>query len=585
MFRLLDWVERTEGKPRDSAVVENCVTLLSLCLTTTRRVLRDRVTRALYLLGLSQPKTLFRSTVVSLDFSDPYVPERMLAAAYGVAMSMWADPRGKAVQTALPALASELVKRMFALKGKSRTTHALMQDYALGVIELARRVAPRCIPTRDLPYLRKPLKSIRSRFPAIKNISDAVEDVKSVLHMDFENYTLGRLVKGRGNYDFKHQDYQTVRRRILWRLASLGYTEEEFATIDGSIARGNRDRDASRVDRYGKKYSWIAFYEMYGVRRMAANLSEWNDDRPSDVDIDPSFPPAPRRWEPPISGILDTAPLEPLGWLGCGLAPDHEGLLRRNAVDGVQGPWILIEGYIEESPNQGAARDDKRRIFSFLWARFVAGSLVEDLLGLYLAGDYPGNFMIPGPTSDHYTYAGEIPWSDRFGSSLHSASGDAVSHVENAFPAYDNAGPQAGIPVEVPSCVWAWESYHSAMNQVGGLHFLAPALSAGLDLVNHSRETDLFDQGGVRATIYVDTKSEDIGLDCHLLFIREDLLNRYLANCGKELVWFVWGERDMQVDTFETRSDEWSDIYQRYENIHKQAYVWNQERCEVVVRS
>ena len=31
----------------------------------------------------------------SLSFNDPYVPERMLAAAYGVAMRFWADPNGE----------------------------------------------------------------------------------------------------------------------------------------------------------------------------------------------------------------------------------------------------------------------------------------------------------------------------------------------------------------------------------------------------------------------------------------------------------------------------------------------------------
>ena len=109
VFRLIEWIDATEGAPRDGAVVDNCITLLSLILTTTRRALRDRATRALYLLGLERPKSLFDQTVTSLGFDDPYVPERMLAASYGVAMSMWADPDGARVRAALPALAKELV--------------------------------------------------------------------------------------------------------------------------------------------------------------------------------------------------------------------------------------------------------------------------------------------------------------------------------------------------------------------------------------------------------------------------------------------------------------------------------------------
>lgn len=572
VVRLLEWIERSEGRPRNTDVVGNCVTLLSLCLTTTRRALRDRVTRALYLLGLAEPRTLFESTVASLEFNDPYVPERMLAASYGVAMSMWADPGGRKVRAALPQLARDLARRMSLPGAPNHTVHVLMQDYALGIVELARRVAPRCIPKQQLPYCRSPLKTIRSPFPSVGLISEQDADkAKSALHMDFENYTLGRLIPGRGNYDYQHDGYRGVRRQVLWRVADLGYSEEKFSSVDHQIAQDNRDRDPSRIDRYGKKYSWIAFFEMYGVRRVAGELAEWSSERPSDVDIDPSFPNEPRTWVPPRSRVLESGPSESRAWLQCGLRPDYEGLLRREEVDGIPGPWILIEGFIEES----AKHEDRRRVFTFVWARLVERSRLDHLLASFWDQDYPGNFAIPDHGTDYYTYAGEIPWSTRFARDLRSGSGAALPHIEPAFATYDGSGKRSGIPVEVPIRYWTWESYHSAMNQVGGTYVPAPALCQDLKLVNRAREWDLYDQSGHRATLFAKTRSEDPGLDCHLLFMREDLVNHYLANVGKELVWFVWGERDIRPDAFPTHREEWSDVFQRHANIHRTAYVWD----------
>ena len=70
-------------------------------LTSTIRVRRDHATCALYWFGCHDPKTLFGLALESLAINDPYVPERMLAACYGVAMNLWADPRGGKVQESI----------------------------------------------------------------------------------------------------------------------------------------------------------------------------------------------------------------------------------------------------------------------------------------------------------------------------------------------------------------------------------------------------------------------------------------------------------------------------------------------------
>ena len=339
-------------------------------------------------------------------------------------MSMWADPDGDRVRSALPSFARELVKRMFLPSGRNRTAHVLMQDYALGIIGLARRIAPRCVPKLQLSYLGRPLTAVRSPFPPPRRIDEAeAEGAKSAIRMDFENYTLGRLVPGRGNYDYEHEGYRAVRKQVLWRIRNLGYSEDRFRAVDIVIVRAGERRhelDPSRVDRYGKKYSWIAFFEMYGVRLDAGLLDERPTERPSDFDIDPSFPSKPKTWIPPLSGILDSSPSDPYEWLTCGATPDYEALLHRRDVDGAPGPWVLLDGWLEER-----ASTDNRRLFTFLWSRFVTRAALGRLATAFLRRDYPGNHEIPSPIDDYYTFAGEIPWSARYAAPLRTPNGDA----------------------------------------------------------------------------------------------------------------------------------------------------------------
>ena len=52
-----------------------------------------------------------------------------------------------------------------------------------------------------------------------------IEDAKSeAIRMDFGNYTIGRLIPGRGNYDDNsHPEYQRVLSLIVSRMLVLGY--------------------------------------------------------------------------------------------------------------------------------------------------------------------------------------------------------------------------------------------------------------------------------------------------------------------------------------------------------------------------
>ena len=195
-------------------------------------------------LGVRHPAALFEVVLQSLDFNDPYVSERTLAAAYGVTIRLWAAPSGDELRTHItPFARGELVRRMFLSDAPNATTDVLRRDYAVGIIELCRMIEPHSIATRHVHYMRAPRSHIPGPFrPPNRVATRDIADVVYVLNMDFENYTIGRLTPDRGNYDSSHVEYRQIRRQILHRVKTLGYSPKGFKDIDDHMNR----RDARR---------------------------------------------------------------------------------------------------------------------------------------------------------------------------------------------------------------------------------------------------------------------------------------------------------------------------------------------------
>lgn len=543
-------------------------------LTTTVRLLRDHATRALYWFGSADPEALFGMTLDSLAVNDPYVPERMLAACYGVAMTLWADPRGTRLRAALPTFANALADQMFVPGAPHPTRHVLMRDSALGVVSVASKVARGCVPEDKLRYLEPPFDHLPSPFPPAAEIADAdVAGAKGAIGMDFGNYTMGRLIPNRRNYNFNDPTYMEVRRQIERRIVELGYSHERFAATDKMIGEDSwraETRGTPKTDRYGKKYSWIAFFEMYGLRLDQGGLSERRaSERTTDADIDPSFPEPAKVWEPPLPDLFSTAPAEPLAWLTSGPTPDYDHLLRLDEIDGQPGPWVLLNGYAEQ-----AAEDGIRQVFTFMRGLLVKNERVPEVLSVFDGLEYPGNDAVPGPQEDHYTYAGEIPWSPRFGSGLRDSRGRAKRDNRRAFVVHDGRRWTAGIPVEVPVYDFGWESHHSALNQVGGVTVPAPALCGRWRLSNRRGEWDLYDPAGRVASIYREYKAEGDPVGSSFLYVRADLMGDYLRATGQTLVWLLWGERGLDHESLEAQTEEVGEALSQYNHIHRRSSTW-----------
>lgn len=545
--RLLSWIERNPTS-RSEGDATNEVKLIALTLTTTDRLFRDRATRALVALGSKHPRAFFAEVLKGLSFPDPYVPERLLAASYGISMRGWANPESSELRENLPDFARALVREMFLPGAPHATRHALTKDYALGTIAIARRMRPGCIAPRYVKYLRGDFAHIASPFRSPRGIrTKTIERVQRALHMDFENYTLGRLVPDRSNYQDNHAEYQTIKKQVMQRMFDLGYTDEFFEEADTNIARnqGFSPRgDGGKVDRYGKKYSWIAFFEMYGVRADSGILAEDRArDRTSDCDIDPSFPRRKTSWSVEMPNVFWRAPRVPIRWLREGPCPSYRQLFSPRTVDGLHGPWLLLDGFVRLTGTYS------REVWTFLRALLLKDDVIGRLRQRIEKTAYLGNHRIPSAADDYYTFAGEVPWSTRYGAVLRRRDGSAKRHLDNAMEWYSPT--RTSYRVEVPVHYWAWESHHSELNQVSGVKFPAPALCEHSNLRSQDASFDLRDASGRTASLY--REIDGATSESHLLYMRQDLVHDYLVATGQKLVWIPWGERTFHHDFFKQR--------------------------------
>lgn len=630
LYRLIDWIEHIGGNVVAHATAQNLVRLSAMSLTTTHRPLRDRATKALVLLGENAPRALFQVTVELLAFDDPYVRERMLAASYGVLMRRWAFAK-PALKESAGEFARALYDAMFKLRAPHATKHILTRDYALGIFALARKLNPHCLGRRPLARITPPLPRSVSPIPAASRIRERdCEGAKSAIQMDFENYTVGRLVASRSPYDSAHREYRGVLRQIKWRVLNLGYSKEKFNQIDSWIAQAgfyhSGAENGAKTDRYGKKYSWIAFFEVAGMRADKRNLPYYEEQRRvSDCDIDPSFPEPAPRWRPPLKPFFRRATNYPARWIRKGRTPSYEHILKLQIVDSIQGPWVLLNGFIEEIMPK-----DNRELFTFVRGLLVDGHNVRKLRSKFRSTDYPGNDAIPDAGTDPYVFAGEVPWSPTFGVHLRTKTGRARRDLREAFESgrrkmvrkrmsaltrwefrefvrqqsqsawlqtlaeslngdgkvSENLNPAVpkfakftvyesvpGVPVEIPVRSFGWEGYHSKENQAGSIEYPALALCEALKLRNTGRLVDLVDSCGRPATLCrVFDSDSDFGRS-HLIYVRDDLLRAYLNRTNQKIVWLLWGERSMHYTRLQHMRDQLQAVWGRHEHIHRKMVV------------
>jgi hypothetical protein len=503
--------------------------------TSTSLPLRDEATRALQRYGRADPARLFDLAGGLLEVNDPYVTERVLGAAFGVAATHQMPDPGGQFEAGLREWLELLKERYLEPGARTPISHQMARQYIAGCFELAAVLHPAALPP-GIDALALPFATGQVPDPMSPD-DPAAEECQKTFGMDFENYIIGPLYEGRGNYQTEHEGYQAGLADVRGRVWELGWREAALGDIDTRIRddQWRRHENPTRTERYGKKYGWIAYYELAGrlADRGQIRDREWTAGRTIYPDIDPSFPEAPTRLEQSLPPWAGAGPDDDQVWFREGLVDVPDDFLVADPMREQGGPWVLVEGFLE---HRDAER--QRRVWGFIRGILVSVDDAESLQSVLTARPYLGNFFIPPAPEDHMTFAGEIPWSVRF---------HAAGNLENGKSPYvaevSESWDEPGIEIELLGHGYDIEASRTVTNQATGHWVPSYNLAAHFGLRQRSGTLDLVSLDGGAASATLDAPD---GFSGKLLYIRRDLLGKYAG--GRKLLQLAWGERQVDVD-------------------------------------
>lgn len=597
-------------------------------LTTTIHRLRIKTTLALYWFGRGDAIGLFELTESAVEINDPYVFERMLAASYGAAMALCTEAKQESFRAeVLPKFAKRLFDVLFQVDAPARTTHTLIREYARGIIELAKLYNPDLLSSFELSSCSSPYPNGgRIKWQSIRINNKKLKYGESPFRMDFENYTIGTLVKGRSNYDYDNKNYKKVRSQILWRIYNLGWNSSDFQEVDKTIetsrnSYSRHDDDLNKTDRYGKKYSWIAYHELKGwLKDRGALDTDFEDgNRDWDFDIDPCFPLHPIENKLIHSDFLGDPNINLQDWIDTGDIADFSDHFYHESVNGETGPWIILDGHINQQDERRG-----RSIFASIRTFLVPKKEKQSIISLLEKQDIGGRWL-PEKREFHNVFSGEIPWIDVFEDSgkisidfvteeypvkvkeeqevyyldgerielsfldtlrfsnihLPSILGDSQERFsEEDFARIQIRKEQVetvkiekktkSFDVIQPVC--DLKTVGKTLTDVsGGGTTLTREIAQLVDLINIPQTFDLKTKDGVRATIQNAYRISSYKNSERLFFIRKEILNAILEKQDVSLVFAVWGERKLSLGQFESRNDSDGDhgkSYAGFQSIH-----------------
>jgi hypothetical protein len=486
--RLIGWAwpdDRQGHVPVAGEVAFLAVITLGWFLTATDRQVRDMATKALTCIAERQSSAFGKALTLFRGVNDPYVTERLAAAACGAAL-----------RTTDAATLATIADAALMLAGDQWPQHLLTRDYIKRVLAAA---GPHGWRGPD----RRPPSA--SQWPVPSRTAEEIEALAgppgyeyssiwdSLTGMgDFGKYILRTALRNVASDDPQSLEH-AAERAIFDRVTELGWTPERFRTSDRS-----RSWDRNRpVERVGKKYQWIGFYEVLGrivdhqqVTDPLRGAGPGQYEYPEQLiyrDIDPTVlvrsaadtRPKGRPWFSPAeagfsSAVVDDYPSD------MAQVPDPLDLIAVQDPEGV--PWLVLathpqwkQGLAPEAKALGVKR---REAWMHITGYLVPIASSTSLRSWAPQQSWEGRWM-PDPPDAYNVLLGSYPddprWSAADGTITHwdqRPGGTMPDGLTLAAAAYNGTGTDrdASAPVQAAGYVPS-RQLHTLLGRPSGVDF------------------------------------------------------------------------------------------------------------------
>ena len=364
--------------------------------------------------------------------------------------------------------------------------------------------------------------------------------------MDFENYTLTSLI-GLRPYDTRNNKYKKMRTQFEQRMFDIGYRYSLFESVDRKILDGQYRRHYQEqslyTERFGKKYAKIVLHEMKGI----LDKSVYSTRRKLHDFIDPSFPGIPNSLDGEFLKPCFSESPDVESWIKDGDIPDCKDSIVKRFTDTGDDEWILISGIFDDT-----SQDGKKIIFSTL-----DGFFAKPMTMRYLIRTPKAISVLPLPQR-YYSYHLESPWSFHYRFDDDNPDQDislACPIMIDCLTAWDakSSNGDKTVCYEVPAEWYSVEEHPLDNEKHPSGMLLSHYIASRLDLrpVPHSWEF-CDDTGHIAVRFF--QKEKNLAR-YNLLYLRKDLLIRYLEIEKTEFAIIFQGERRMRIDDFDQHND------------------------------
>ena len=373
-----------------------------------------------------------------------------------------------------------------------------------------------------------------------------------------------------------HFDLRLIQRYILWRVFNLGWTTERFGYFD-RVFIGYRGREAQKAERIGKKYQWIAYYEImalvadhfqyrnqfYGEENDRAYKGPWQEHL---RDIDPScilratlggtsWGGHSLAWWGPAKYENWDNPASPRDWV-----MRYEDLPKLETLLSIVHPenatrWLNLYGYFhwqKKPPADQESYEIERRELWYIVNGYLINSQDSEALMKWAEGiEFYGRWMPESPT--YSMFLGEYGWSLPF-RYFQQQCCDEEGWIK----------PNHGCPLNVrrvaSEYIGQTNSFDCSIDETFKLLLPAGDLLADLGLRWGVNGANYLDAGG-RLAAFDPTVHEDGPTS---LLIREDILKDFLARKNLSLCWTVLGEKQVIGPGYDPTHHSWLRISAAY---------------------
>lgn len=531
-------------------------TTLAWFTTCMDRWIRDNASKGLIALVRDDVDLMISLIEKFEGVNDPYVVERIYAAAYGCALLSKTTNK-------LPELAKSVYAHIFDVEGEVYPD-AMVRDYAKGVVEYTLTKYPdlylgnktfvppynssfsEAFPTNeDVKAYSKKDKEGKRITPGINAVlSSMVTEHGYTMYGDFGRYVFQSHLYG------WHIDPQKLSNlAVKWIVERYGYKEELFGEYDNMVGTG-RMRQTSLGERVGKKYQWIALHEM--IARLSDNYplyDSWYDDKkisyngtwePCIRDFDPTMTVQRRitKWFEPESKYwwnnqkYEEWDCEITEWT-CNddNLPDPAKVIE--VVDGNNTHWLALQAM----PDWNEPHEKDADVYRCLWYQIRSFIINEDEFDEFLRWTEEQNFTgrwMPEASDRYEMFSREFYWSPAY--RHYDEEGITIREI------FDRKRTKKIADVELPCINFLWESEYDYSKQ-DTLSYLKPSkqLFEGMDMRYSDTDGELLDANG--NLLCFDACANHNSHE--YLLVRKDALLQYLKSNHKKIVWALIGEKNL----------------------------------------